>query len=357
MPDEVLKIENLTVRFDSFTLEKISLNVYREDYLALLGLSGAGKTVLLEALAGMVKPAEGRIKMNGRDITRETIQKRKIGLVYQDLSLFPHFTVYNNIAFPLRHQSVSKKEKKQIIHELAEKTGSSHLLHRYPGTLSGGEAQRVALARTLASDPEILLLDEPLSNLDVKLKAGLRAVLRNIHQSGKTVIHVTHDFMEAATLANKVAVVENGRLVQQGTPEEVFRHPKTEFVARFSGIKNLFLCEIIREPKSSGLQIASISNGLQIKFIAEKTEAAGYIMIPQDDIIVSEEPLESSALNRIQGVIKELYRSGNGLEIIVDAGVEFVVSVSRQSSEQMHLQPGKEVWLGFKASAVKYLKG
>lgn len=357
MPDEILKIENLTVRFDSFTLEKISLNVCRGDYMALLGLSGAGKTVLLEALAGMVKPAEGIIIMNGKDITRHAIQDRRIGLVYQDLSLFPHFTVYDNIAFPLRNQSIKKKDIKRLISDLAEKTGSSHLLHRYPGTLSGGEAQRVALARTLASNPEILLLDEPLSNLDVKLKAGLRTVLRNIHQSGKTVIHVTHDFMEAATLANKVAVVENGRLVQQGKPEEVFRHPKTEFVARFSGIKNLFRSKIIPGPQSSGLHIANIGDGLNIRFMGEETESDGYIMIPQDDIILSEEALESSALNRIQGIIKELYRSGNGVEIVVDAGEDFVVSVSRQSSKQMDLQPGKKVWLGFKASAVKYLKG
>jgi len=351
-----LQIRDLSVRFRAFALEDINLDVMQGDYLALLGVSGAGKTVLLEALAGLVSPAKGSILLNGRDITRDKVQGRGIGLVYQDLSLFPHLSVWKNMAYPLRHQSLPPAVRNARVDELATQVDVRHLLDRYPGTLSGGEAQRVALARTLASDPSVLLLDEPLSNLDVKLKGDLRGVLRNIHRSGKTMIHVTHDFMEAATLANKVAVVENGRLVQHGTPEEVFRHPRNEFVARFSGIKNLFRCNEVTDGGDEGLHKATVNDRVSIHYLGKDGHKCGYVMIPQEDIIVSEKPIESSATNRLQGVISEAYLSGSGMELVVDAGAPFVVAVSRQSHQNMDLQPGKKVWLSFKASAVRFME-
>ncbi len=352
----VLQIRDLSVRFRAFALEDINLDVMQGDYLALLGVSGAGKTVLLEALAGLVRPAKGSILLNGRDITRNKVQGRGVGLVYQDLSLFPHLNVWKNIAYPLRNKPLSAADRKIQVKKLARQVEVSHLLERYPGTLSGGEAQRVALARTLASDPRILLLDEPLSNLDVKLKGELRRVLRNIHRSGKTMIHVTHDFMEAATLANKVSVVENGRLVQHGTPEEVFRHPRNEFVARFSGIKNLFPCKSVTRGDSDGLHKAALNDQVSIHYLGKDGNLCGYVMIPQEDIIVSEKPIESSAINRLEGVVSEAYMSGSGMELVVDAGVPFVVSVSRQSHQNLDLQPGKKVWLSFKASAVRFME-
>ncbi len=353
----MLLIDNISVRFDTFALEDISLKVEQEDYLALLGVSGAGKTVLLEVLAGLVRPAKGRVLFHGKDITREKIQKRRIGLVYQDISLFPHLNVFKNIAYPLRNQGLSPEQIRERVNSLAVRTGAGHLLDRYPGTLSGGEAQRVALARTLAADPDILLLDEPLSNLDVQLKSGLRSVLRNIHQSGKAVIHVTHDFMEAATLASKVAIIENGRLIQYGTPEEVFRHPRTEFVARFSGIKNLFPCKVKPVPDSPGLYSGRVHDHLEILYLGKDGDTTGYLMIPQEDILISEEPIESSAVNRLRGMISEIYLSGYGMELVVDAGATFVVSVSRRSYENMQLKPGKKMWLTFKASAVRFIEG
>ncbi len=351
----MLYIDNISVRFQSFALEGISLEIQQGDYLALLGVSGAGKTILLEILAGLQKPDSGRILLEGRDITNEKIQKRGIGLVYQDLSLFPHLRVIDNIAYPLRRKGIHIREIRETASGLASRMGVGHLLTRFPETLSGGEAQRVALARTLASEPEILLLDEPLSKLDVKLKSELRALLAQIHKSGKTIIHVTHDFMEAATLANRVAVIENGRLVQHGTPDEVLRHPQNEFVARFSGIKNIFPCSVSRSADDPGLCIAKVSEGPSIFFLGERENLKGYVMVPQEDIIVSEHSVETSAVNRLNGVIKEAYLSGYGMEIVVDAGVEFVVSVSKSSREKLRLEPGKKVWLGFKASAVRFI--
>ena len=351
----MLELKNISIRLDSFVLEGVNFELGKNDYLALLGVSGAGKTVLLEVLAGLLKPADGVILLNGENITSRKIQHRRIGLVYQDLSLFPHLRVAANIAYPLNNKKYSKQELQEKVSQLARETGVEHLLDRYPGTLSGGEGQRVALARTLASDPDVLLLDEPLSNLDVQLKTGLRALLRRIHEQGKTVIHVTHDYMEAATLANKVAVIESGRLVQFGTPHQVFRHPKTEFVARFSGIKNLFQCRVEQSKDRGGMHHAIVGSDLSIGFLADNGKNVGYVMIPQEDIIISESPLETSAVNSFRGYIREVYLSGAGMEVVVDAGAEFVVSVSRQSVDKMGLRPGKTVWITFKASAVRFI--
>ncbi len=352
----MLQLKNIGATLGSFSLAGISFEVDNGDYLALLGVSGAGKTVLLEVLAGLVRPEQGQVLLRGEDITEKKIQRRRIGLVYQDLCLFPHLSVWENIAYPLKGKQGSRVESGRRIRFLAFETGVEHLLQRYPATLSGGEAQRVALARTLAADPDILLLDEPLSNLDVKLKAGLRALLQRIHQSGKTVIHVTHDFMEAATLANKVAVIEAGKLIQFGTPEEVFRHPRTEFVARFSGVKNLFACHVKPNDGDGGLLEAMVAGKLSIGFLGNHKQEQGFVMVPQQDIIVSEQPINSSAVNQYPGLIREVYLSGSGMELIVDAGVEFVVSVSRESCERMGLNPGKQVWLAFKASAVRFVE-
>ena len=351
----MLEIKDISIRFDGFSLEDVSLSLEPGDYLALLGVSGAGKTVLLEVLAGLVKPAKGSIVWNGQDITRFRIQQRPVGLVYQDLSLFPHMTVYANIAYALKTRKLPSPDLDQKVKSLAGETGAVHLLSRYPGTLSGGEGQRVALARTLAAEPEILLLDEPLANLDVKLKSELSGLLRQINRSGKTIIHVTHDFMEAATLANKVAVIENGRLAQFGTPEEVFRHPKSEFVARFSGIKNIFTSNVENISGQEGLKKAIVIPGVFISFMSKLSATRGYVMIPQEDILLSESPLKSSAINQFEGTISEGYLSGSGMEVVVDAGIEFVASVSRLSYEKLNLMPGKKVWLNFKASAVRFL--
>jgi molybdopterin-binding protein len=352
----MLEIKNISITLGDFSLTDISLTVNSGDYLTLLGVSGAGKTVLLEVLAGLVKPSAGQIFWNGKEITTQKIQERPVGLVYQDLSLFPHLRVDQNIAFPLKNKRLKKTAKAAKVNELAQTTGVSHLLHRYPGTLSGGEAQRVALARTLASDPDILLLDEPLANLDVTLRSGLTKLLRTINRMGKTIIHVTHDYTEAATLSSHVAVIENGRLVQSGESQDVFRHPATAFVARFSGMKNLFQASIAPATDDPGLMRASFGSNCKIHFSGQTNQSTGFISIPAEDIILSEKPFETSAINQLQGVVKETWMAGAGMEAVIDAGAEFVVAISRTSFEKLELHPGKDIWITFKASSVRFLR-
>ncbi len=348
----MLEIRNISINFKDFALKEVSLKVEPRDYLTLLGISGAGKTVILEVLAGLLKPDSGQVLWNGKDITGMKIQERPVGLVYQDLSLFPHLTVYENIAFALRCRRLTKDSIAGKVNDLSKLTGVAHLLKRYPGTLSGGEAQRVAIARTLSADPEILLLDEPLSSLDITLRAGLINLLKEINQSGKTIIHVTHDYDEVATLSNKVAVIENGELIQSGPTSEVFRHPANAFVARFSKSKNLLPCSVITA--RNGLMLALVSDRCQIYFSGTTNSKAGFVVIPAEDIILTEKRMDSSALNQLEGTIKETWLTSAGAELLVDAGAEFVVAVTRVSFEKLHLHPGKMIWLSFKASAVKF---
>lgn len=348
----MLEIRNISINLKDFALKDITLDVEPGDYLTLLGISGAGKTVILEVLAGLLKPDSGQVLWNGKNITRLKIQERPVGLVYQDLSLFPHLTVFENIAFALKCRKLKKDAIATRVNDLSKLTGVGHLLRRYPGTLSGGEAQRVAIARTLSADPEILLLDEPLSSLDITLRAGLINLLKEINQSGKTIIHVTHDYDEVATLSNKVAIIENGKLIQSGLTREVFRNPANAFVARFSKSKNLLTCSVIQW--KDGLMLAKVNDQCQIYFNGATVSKTGFVAIPAEDIILSEKRVETSAINQMEGTIKETWLTATGAELLVDAGAEFVVAVTHVSFENLQLHPGRKIWMNFKASAVKF---
>jgi len=351
----MLEIKNISARLGNFHLSNITLKLDEGDYLTVLGLSGAGKTVLLEILAGLITPDTGEILLNGKNVTRESIQKRPFGLVYQDMALFPHMSVKKNIKYALKGKGLTTAQMNDRITELAKQTQVEHLLDRHPATLSGGEAQRVALARTLAANPRVLLLDEPLASLDVKLRQELRELLKQINQTGKTIIHVTHDSMEAATLSKKIAIIEKGELIQWGKPEEVFRNPVSEFVARFSGIKNIFSCSFDKFSEKNGLYHGVTKNNITISCIDNPEKETAHLMIPGEDIIVSEEKLETSAVNQYEGNITEIYYLSHGVELIIDAGEIFSVTISKRSLEKLSLAPGKKVWLSFKASAVKIL--
>ena len=238
----MLKLTGINKDFKGFKLSDISFTVEKGDYFILLGPSGAGKSLLLEIIAGLAIPDSGSLELYGRDITQLPIQKRKVGLVFQDHAIFPHMKVKSNLAYALHGQPGESIHQK--IMAMSANLGIGELLERYPSTLSGGELQRVALARTLIQEPEILLLDEPLSSMDTRLRSGTRSLLRKIHRAGQTIIHVTHDYEEALSLGNRIAVMDHGNILQTGTPDEVFHSPRNGFVAHFIGIRNFFPAKI-----------------------------------------------------------------------------------------------------------------
>jgi ABC-type Fe3+/spermidine/putrescine transport system ATPase subunit len=221
-------------------VEDVNLAVARGEMMALLGPSGCGKTTTLRMVAGFIAPTEGRILVDGADITGVTANRRDAGMVFQNYALFPHMTVARNVAFGLRCRRLPDAEVTARTAQALEQVGLGALAGRYPRQLSGGQQQRVALARVLVLRPKLLLFDEPLSNLDAKLRVQMRQEIRSLQQSvGITALFVTHDQDEASTIADRIAVMNQGRIEQVGTPSEVYNEPATRFVADFIGRSNM----------------------------------------------------------------------------------------------------------------------
>lgn len=234
-------IEKLSVQLPRFALRNIDIRVEPGEFFVLLGPTGAGKTLVLESIAGLLPVADGSIHVNGSNITMLPPEERGIGIVYQDSALFPHLSVRANITFGLRYQRNNGIASGRRFDFLVDVLNLHHLLERSVAHLSGGEKQRVALARALVVEPKVLLLDEPLSALDPNFREEIREVLKQLHQeTGITVLMVTHDFNEARYLARRVAIVHQGRLAQTGSLDSVFNAPATPFVAGFVGMHNVF---------------------------------------------------------------------------------------------------------------------
>ena len=236
-----LTLQGISKRYGDFTaIEQLDLDVERGELLALLGPSGCGKTTTLQMVAGFVSPTTGRILLDGRDITNERPEKRGIGVVFQSYALFPHMTVAGNVGFGLEMRKVKRQEREERVAEALSLVRLKGLGHRYPKELSGGQRQRVAIARAIAMEPELLLLDEPMSNLDAKLREEMQFELRTIQRRiGTTTVMVTHDQSEALSISDRVVVMEAGRITQIDTPYRAYERPENRFVSQFIGKANL----------------------------------------------------------------------------------------------------------------------
>jgi len=345
----MIEVKNLYVDLGEFVLTDISLNIEEGEYVIILGPTGAGKTVLLESIAGLYPVKSGEIWLRGKEVTRVEPEKRKISIVYQDHVLFPHLSVKDNIVFGLRMHKAKADEKKDRLDWVTQLLGISNLLHRRPDTLSGGEKQKVALGRAIITQPELLLVDEPLSALDPETREGVQQELRQLHRALEiTILHVTHDFEEAIALGNRIAVIGGGHLMQVGTPEEIFRHPNSEFVARFAMTRNIFLGRA--ERKSSGDTIFEV-DGTEF-IIAADVDGTHHASIRPEDILISSEPVRSSARNCFPGTITHVVDKGSILYVTVSIPPELSCLVTRRSFEEMELHEGKRVFLTFKASSI-----
>ncbi|KAF5055933.1 Sulfate/thiosulfate import ATP-binding protein CysA [anaerobic digester metagenome] len=349
----MLEIRHLYKDFKRFCISGINLKINRDDYFVLLGASGAGKSVLLELIAGITRPDSGSIFLNGKEITLLPVEKRKTGLIFQTPAIFPHLTVKENIAFPLF--AASRQIVDSRVRSLADQTGISHLLNEKPAKLSGGELQRLALARTLASEPLMLLLDEPLSAVDTPMKSSLRGLLRGLNRDGMPMLHVTHDFEEAVALATKMAVIENGSIIQTGTPSEIINQPKSGFAAGFTGEQNFFKAEIkglyaFVEGGSSGKDRFRI----HLNEIFEEGPAS--ILIRSSHVVVAKEKPELSTTNNFSGRITSISPLREGFEICIENGHRFYARVTRDALEKLSLAPGQQAWACFKASAVEVIR-
>ena len=246
----MIKLSNIVVKFDDFeALHHIDVEVGEGEFFTFLGPSGCGKTTTLRTITGFIEPVEGTVSMNGEDITHVPIEERNIGIVFQSYALFPTMTVYDNIAFGLKIKKLRKAEIDKRVRDIARKVDlSDEQLKKAVSQLSGGQQQRVAIARALVTEPSIICMDEPLSNLDAKLRVQLRNELKKMQREfGITTIYVTHDQEEALTLSDRIAVFNKGSIEQIGTPNEIYNHSQTEFVCNFIGDINRLGDEIVRK--------------------------------------------------------------------------------------------------------------
>ncbi len=345
----MLKLINISKQFDRFSIRSVNLKIDENEYFVILGPSGAGKTVLLELTAGLMQPSEGDVAVEGACVTHLPPEKRNIGLVYQDNTLFPFLSVWENIAFGLKLKKMDGSRIAEKISDISRLLQISGILKRSIHNLSGGEKQRVALARALVMQPKIVLLDEPLSSLDAPLRERLQKELKRIHSLTRTTfIHVTHDFEEAVFLADRIAVMRDGKVVQVGNADEIMKRPVSDFVADFVGVKNIFRGTLVSD--HNGLK-RFVNARLRLQ-VSTPLDGECNVSIPAEDILLSKEKLSSSARNSLKGTVIEVMPRGRLKEVVLDVGEKMVALITERSLQEMELSEGAEVWATFKTSAV-----
>jgi len=347
----VIRIENVHVELGGFCLEDIDLSVDKGEFFILLGPTGAGKTVLLEALAGLLPTKKGRVLIDGADVTNLPPEKRGIGIVYQDCALFPHLTVLQNITYGLHFHRINKTEAEKRLDGLLDQLGLRFLTDRMPVNLSGGELQRVALARALMVSPSVLSLDEPLSSLDPNFRGEIQEELKRLHQeSGITFLMVTHDFCEALSLGSRGAVINKGKIEQVGKLTEIFQKPDSPFVADFVGMKNLF------PAKFSGTTAFVHDLGLELGREAENS--CKYIGIRPEDIIISRQMASPEVKNSFNGVVSKILNRGFFYEIHVKAdGILFNTFITKGWFAELEPAAGLPVNVSIKPEAIHPVGG
>ena len=342
----MIEIEKLRIDLPNFTLQDVSLYVGKNDFFIFLGPTGAGKTMLLEAIAGMLPVTSGSIKINGKDITRLPPGQRGIGIMYQDYALFPHLTVRENINFGLRYQKSKNKKSGQWVEWLMEQLGIHHLAQRSINNLSGGEKQRTALARALAVRPALLLLDEPLSALDPSFREEIRNILKKLHKESEiTFMMVTHDFSEALSLGTKTAILNNGTIEQVGTVSEIFRKPATPFAAEFVGMKNIF--------PSAFKDSTAIVDKIEVKLASPTNAGKHYIAIRPEDIMIKNKKFSENGMNIFQGKVVNIVDHGPYCEVSTMIGKTALSAfLSKGDLLSINLSEKKDVYIAIRPSSI-----
>ncbi|MHA1786396.1 MAG: tungstate ABC transporter ATP-binding protein WtpC [Candidatus Helarchaeota archaeon] len=349
----MIELKNVSKSWKEFNLQDINLKINTGEFFVILGPSGAGKTLLLEVIAGLHYIDNGEIYFGKKNVTRYPPEKRRVGFVFQEYALFPHKKVWENVMYGLNRLHLPYIEKKQKVEEMLKNLRIFDIAYRYPNTLSGGEKQRVALARSLIIKPSIFLLDEPLSALDHNIAVELRNEIKKIQKELKiTTLYVTHNRIESFILADRIAIMNGGKIIQVGTPQDIFRNPRTDFVAKFVGFENVFKGTARYDDE---LRIVKFNTGnLEIQIASDKVDELTACIRPEN-VIISNTPPKTSMRNVFKGDVIEIQDQGSFYKIVLDIGEKLTTYITHQSLIELDIRENKKIFVSFKASAVKIL--
>jgi len=330
-----VQLKGVRKDFGNFTaISNIDLDIRSGELVALLGPSGCGKTTTLRMIAGLEVPSAGQICFDGKDVSEVAVQKRNVGMVFQRYALFPHMTVEKNVMFGLKVRGTDKAEIEKRLTEILDVVQLQQFRHRFPAQLSGGQMQRVAIARTLITNPSVLMMDEPLANLDTKLRGEMRRFIRELQQRlGITTIFVTHDQIEAMELADRVAVIFDGNLAQYDAPDALYKRPNSIEIADFMGATNVFEASIAGKTAKAAFGA--------LTFQAEATDGPGHVMLRGEAIDLHLQEVTDTQ-NIMQGKVTAREFFGANITYSVDCGGE-TVQVIEQSRRMVDI--GQQVWL------------
>jgi ABC-type Fe3+/spermidine/putrescine transport system ATPase subunit len=338
----MIELRNVTKRYGQLLANaSVNLCIMHGELMTLLGPSGCGKTTALRCITGQVTPDEGRVFIDGVDVTDLPTHKRELGMVFQNFALFPHLTVYDNVDFPLMIRGVAKEQRRSMVMDTLRLIRMETYEQQYPRQLSGGQQQRVGLARALVYHPKVLLLDEPLSNLDAKLREEMRFEIRDlISRLGITAVYVTHDQAEALAMSDRVAVMNAGRIEQVGTPDDIYECPRSKFVADFIGLSNFVRGKVVRvEGGKALIQVDNLQ--LQVPIIQDTAEGQTLMAFirPNDiDLLPAE---TAAAENLFDGVVSKLTYLGDKIDyrVVIGSTVELRV----QTDGKVRFEAGQKV--------------
>lgn len=327
----IVRLENVSKSYEKgkYVIKDLSLDVYEGEFLTLLGSSGCGKTTILRMISGLEHVTDGKVYIDDNDVTEVDPTKREVNTIFQNFALFPHMSVFENVSFGLKMKKVNKEEIEKRVKKVLKLVELDGFEDRLPSQLSGGQQQRVAIARGIVMNPKVLLLDESLASLDLKLKRMMQIELKKIQRKlGITFIYVTHDQDEALTMSDRIIIIEKGVIEQEGTPQDIYQNPKSTFVADFIGESNIFKSKIVKV-KEDTIDVEFDKRIFTIKKEEnDKLDDTINLMIRPENIYISHRPSKDS----IQGIVKTVVYDGSVTKLFIDNEGDFDLKVTVKGS-------------------------
>jgi spermidine/putrescine transport system ATP-binding protein len=353
-----IQLVSLTKRFTEVAVDGVDLTVESGEFFSLLGPSGCGKTTTLRLIAGFEQPTAGKIMLDGTDMSGVPPHKRNVNTVFQSYALFPFMTVFDNVAFGLRYQKLPKREITSKVNEALDLVELRSYAKRRPAALSGGQQQRVALARALVLGPAVLLLDEPLGALDAKLRRSLKVELKALQERvGITFLYVTHDQEEALTMSDRLAVMHEGKIVQIGTPRQVYEEPADTYVADFLGVSNLMEVDVVEQGPGTQCSIRLGDFPLDVERCDVASLGTGHAVIRPERVRIEEH--DSAGPNRVPGMVERLVFLGAATQVLLRLapGAQLQALVQNDGDHPQHLTQGTPVQVYLAPDALRVLRG